>query len=78
MMKHFPTALMLAAWLLFAASSSRQFANALTNEQVDEAEDILVKMEDEVKALRDKLEEVSSSLGNRSIAGSYRYRSWQL
>ena len=58
MMKHFPTALMSAAWLLFAASSSRQFANALTNEQVAEAEDMLVNMEDEVKALRDKLEEV--------------------
>ncbi len=57
-MKHLPTALMSAAWLLFAASSSRQFANAQTREQVDEAEGILLEMEDEVKALRDKLEEV--------------------
>ena len=58
MMKHLPTALMSAAWLLFAASSSRQFANALTREQVDEAEEILLKMEEEAMALRDKLEEV--------------------
>ncbi len=58
MMKHFPTALMSAAWLLFAASSSRQFATAYTDEQEDEAEGILEKMEGEVKALRDKLEEV--------------------
>ena len=59
MMKHFPTGLMSAAWLLFAASSSsRQFANAQTREQVDEAKGILEKMEDDVKAFRDKLEEV--------------------
>ena len=56
MMKHLPTALMSAAWLLFAASSSRQFANALTIEQ--EAVGILEKMEYDVKAFRDKLEEV--------------------
>ena len=59
MMKHFPTGLMSAAWLLFAASSSScQFANAQTREQVDEAKGILEKMEDDVKAFRDKLEEV--------------------
>ena len=55
-MKHLPTALLSAAWLLFAASSSRQFANALTIEQ--EAVGILEKMEYDVKAFRDKLEEV--------------------
>jgi len=58
MMKHLPTALMSAAWLLFAASSSRQFANAQTLEQVIEAKGILEKMEEEAMALRDKLEEV--------------------
>ena len=58
MMKHFPTGLMSAAWLVFAASSSRQFANALTRDQVDEAVDILEKMEGEAMALRDELEEV--------------------
>ena len=58
MMKHLPTALMSAAWLLFAASSSRQFANAQTIEQVIEAVGILEKMEAEAMALRDKLEEV--------------------
>ena len=57
-MKHFPTALMLVAWLLFAASSSRQFATAYTIEQENEAKGILEKMEDDVKAFRDKLEEV--------------------
>ena len=58
MMKHFPTGLMSAAWLLFAASSSRQFANALTRDQENEAKGILEKMEEEAMALRDKLEEV--------------------
>ena len=53
-MKHFPTALMLVAWLLFAASSSRQFATTQTLDQKDEAEKILLAMEDEVKAFRDK------------------------
>jgi hypothetical protein len=57
MMKHLLTALMLAAWLVFAASSSRQFANALSDQE-NEAKGILEKMEYEVKGLRDKLEEV--------------------
>jgi hypothetical protein len=58
MMKHLLTALMLAAWLVFAASSSRQFANAQTHDQENEAKGILEKMEEEAMALRGKLEEV--------------------
>ena len=54
MMKHFPTALMLVAWLLFDAFSSCQFATAQTLDQKDEAEDILLAMEDEAKAFRDE------------------------
>jgi hypothetical protein len=58
MMNHFPTALMSAAWLLFAASSSRQFATAYTLDQFNEADKILKSMEEDAKGLRDKLEEV--------------------
>jgi hypothetical protein len=58
MMKHFPTALMSAAWLLFAASPSRQFATALTRDQENKAEHILLAMEDEVKAFRFEMERV--------------------
>ena len=57
-MKHLPTALMSAAGLVFAASSSRQFATAQTLDQVYEAKGILEKMEVDVKAFRDILEEV--------------------
>ncbi len=48
-MKHFPTALMSAAGLVFAASSSHQFATAQTLDQENKAENILLAMEDEVK-----------------------------
>ena len=48
-MKHLPTALMSAAGLVFAASSSRQFATAQTLDQENKAENILLAMEDEVK-----------------------------
>jgi hypothetical protein len=58
MMKHFPTALMSAAWLIFATSSSCQFATAQTHDQEIEAKNILLSMEKEAKGLRDKLEEV--------------------
>ena len=58
MTKHFPTALMSAAWLIFATSSSPHFANAQNRDQENSANKILLAMEDEVKGLRDKLEEV--------------------
>ena len=58
MMKHLPTALMSAAWLVFAASSSRQFATAQTLDQENKVENILRAMEDDVKDFRDELEEV--------------------
>ena len=57
-MKHLPTALMSAAGLVFAASSSRQFATAQTLDQENKAENILLAMEDDVKAFRDILEDV--------------------
>ena len=57
-MKHLPTALMSAAGLVFAASSSRQFATAQTLDQEYKAGNILLAMEDDVKAFRDELEEV--------------------
>jgi hypothetical protein len=61
MMKHFPTALMSVAWLLIAASSSGQFATAYTLDQYNVAENILLAMEDEVKAFRYEMERVYRS-----------------
>jgi hypothetical protein len=58
MMKHSPTALLLAAWLIFATSSFCQLATAYTLDQFNVAAKILISMEDDAKALRDKLEEV--------------------
>jgi hypothetical protein len=52
---------MSAAWLLFAASSSRQFATAYTLDQFNVADKILKSMEEDAKGLRDKLEEVYRS-----------------
>jgi len=58
MMKHLPTALMSAAGLVFAASSSRQFATAQTLDQENKVENILLAMEVDVKAFREQLEKV--------------------
>ena len=58
MMKHFRTGLMSAAWLIFATSSFCQLATAYTLDQFHVAAKILISMEDDAKALRDKLEEV--------------------
>ena len=57
MTKHFPTALMSAAWLLFAASSSRRLATAYTDQE-NNVISILEDMEKEAMDLRDILEEV--------------------